>query len=157
MFLVTLPKQIQRVFIDNLRVKFLRYTGILCFQSFESTLEIMRWWLFDCLFSLPQCEIIGQFNQGFIITRLLDNDLFIVDQHATDEKFRYEEFLNNTKIVSQPLVCPQSLDLDPGKKEILKENLTALEELGFGIEVADNSKVKLTKVPHCDRIVLGKY
>ena len=47
--------------------------------------------------------------------------------------------------------------MDPGKKEILKENLTALEELGFGIEVADNSKVKLTKVPHCDRIVLGKY
>ena len=157
MFLVTLPKQIQKVFSDNLRVKFLRYTGILCFQIFESTLEIMRWWLFDCLFFLPQCEIIGQFNQGFIITRLLDNDLFIVDQHATDEKFRYEEFLNNTKIVSQPLVCPQSLDLDPGKKEILKENLTALEELGFGIEVADNSKVKLTKVPHCDRIVLGKY
>ena len=112
---------------------------------------------FLIIFFPPQGEIIGQFNQGFIITRLLDNDLFIVDQHATDEKFRYEEFLNNTKIVSQPLVCPQSLDLDPGKKEILKENLTALEELGFGIEVADNSKVKLIKVPHCDRIVLGKY
>ena len=47
--------------------------------------------------------------------------------------------------------------MDPGKKEILKENLTVFEELGFGIEVADNSKVKLTKVPHCDRIVLGKY
>ena len=117
----------------------------------------MRWWLFDYLFFPPQGEIIGQFNHGFIITRLLDNDLFIVDQHATDEKFRYEEFLNNSKIVSQPLVCPQSLDLDPGKKEILKETLTVLEELGFGIEVADNSKVKLIKVPHCDRIVLGKY
>jgi DNA mismatch repair protein PMS2 len=110
-----------------------------------------------CLFFHQQGEIIGQFNHGFIITRLLDNDLFIVDQHATDEKFRYEEFLNNSKIVSQPLVCAQSLDLDPGKKEILKENLAVLEELGFGIEVADNIKVKLTKVPHCDRIVLGKY
>ena len=116
----------------------------------------MRWWFFDYLIFPPQGEIIGQFNHGFIITRLLGNDLFIVDQHATDEKFRYEEFLNNSKIVSQPLVCPQSLDLDPGKKEILKENLAVLQELGFGIEVADDSKVKLTKVPHCDRIVLGK-
>ena len=138
-------------------IRFRRCTRILRFQSFESTLQIMRWWFFDYLFFPPQGEIIGQFNQGFIITRLLDNDLFIVDQHATDEKFRYEEFLSNSKIVSQPLVCPQSLDLDPGKKEILKENLAVFEELGFGIEVADNSKVKLTKVPHCDRIVLGKY
>ena len=121
-------------------------------------MHLRLWWFLSYLiFFPPQGEIIGQFNQGFIITRLLDNDLFIVDQHATDEKFRYEEFLNNSKIVSQPLVCPQSLDLDPGKKEILKENLTVFEELGFGIEVADNSKVKLTKVPHCDRIVLGKH
>ena len=104
---------------------------------------------------------------GFIITRLLDNDLFIVDQHATDEKYRYEDFLNNTKIVSQRLVCPQSLDLDPGKKEILKENISILEELGFGFDVGENCKAKaglplifpkakLTKVPRCDRIVLGK-
>ena len=70
---------------------------------------------------------------------------------------RFEEFLNNSKTVSQPLVCPQNLDLDPGKKEILKDNLTAIQELGFGLEVNDNSKVKLTKVPHCDRLVLGKY
>ena len=35
-------------------------------------------------------EIIGQFNLGFIIVRLLRDDLFIVDQHAADEKFRFE-------------------------------------------------------------------
>ena len=101
-------------------------------------------------------EIIGQFNLGFIIARLSDNDLFIVDQHATDEKFRYEEFLNKAKIVSQPLVCPQNLDLDPGKKEILRENITVLEDLGFGLDIGENCKAKLTKVPHCDRLVLGK-
>ena len=72
-------------------------------------------------------------------------------------KLRDEEFLSKSKMVSLPFVCAQSLDLDHGKKEILKENLAVFEELGFGIEVADNSKVKLTKVPHCDRIVLGKY
>ena len=102
-------------------------------------------------------EIIGQFNHGFIITRLLDKDLFIVDQHATDEKFRYETFLKNAKMVSQPLVCPQNLDLDPGNKEILKDNRTFFEELGFGLDITDeSSKAKLTKVPHCDRLILGK-
>lgn len=35
-------------------------------------------------------EVLGQFNLGFIIARL-GSDLFIVDQHATDEKYRYDQ------------------------------------------------------------------
>lgn len=37
-----------------------------------------------------QMQIIGQFNLGFIITKLR-GDLFIIDQHATDEKYRFEK------------------------------------------------------------------
>lgn len=33
-------------------------------------------------------RIIGQFNLGFIIAEL-DGDLYILDQHACDEKYRY--------------------------------------------------------------------
>jgi DNA mismatch repair protein PMS2 len=32
-------------------------------------------------------KVLGQFNLGFIIARLED-DLFILDQHACDEKFQ---------------------------------------------------------------------
>jgi DNA mismatch repair protein PMS2 len=35
-----------------------------------------------------QMKIIGQFNLGFIIAELR-GDLYILDQHACDEKFRY--------------------------------------------------------------------
>ena len=35
-------------------------------------------------------EIIGQFDQGFIITKHGD-DLFIIDQHASDEEYNFEE------------------------------------------------------------------
>lgn len=48
-------------------------------------------------------EIIGQFNLGFIITRL-NNDLFIIDQHATDEKYNFEQLQTNTVLESQVLV-----------------------------------------------------
>jgi DNA mismatch repair protein PMS2 len=34
-------------------------------------------------------EVIGQFNKGFIIARLAD-DLYIIDQHASDEKCKFE-------------------------------------------------------------------
>lgn len=64
-------------------------------------------------------DIVGQFNLGFIIVRrrkteelpeegasasptLLD-DLFIVDQHAADEKYNFETLQATTKIASQKL------------------------------------------------------
>jgi DNA mismatch repair protein PMS2 len=54
-------------------------------------------------------EVIGQFNLGFIIVRRRkgsDNqmdDLFIVDQHAADEKYNFEMLQETTKIESQKL------------------------------------------------------
>ena len=49
-------------------------------------------------------EILGQFNKGFIITRL-EKDLFIVDQHATDEKYNFETLQRDTVIQSQKLIA----------------------------------------------------
>jgi DNA mismatch repair protein PMS2 len=58
-------------------------------------------------------EIIGQFNLGFIVTRrqkAIDqegrgdtDDLFIVDQHAADEKYNFETLQQTTRIKSQKL------------------------------------------------------
>ena len=54
-------------------------------------------------------EVLGQFNLGFIIAKL-DNDLFIIDQHASDEKFNQGQ-QRNTKIKSQRLILfPRSLN-----------------------------------------------
>ena len=44
-----------------------------------------------------------QFNLGFIITKFKD-DLFIVDQHATDEKYNFEMLQRDTVIQSQRLI-----------------------------------------------------
>lgn len=63
-------------------------------------------------------EILGQFNLGFIIVRLRKpmgsesgvndgtgmDDLFIVDQHAADEKYNFETLQQTTKIESQRLI-----------------------------------------------------
>lgn len=48
-------------------------------------------------------EVIGQFNLGFIITRL-GNDLFIIDQHASDEKYNFEQLQTSTVLQKQVLV-----------------------------------------------------
>lgn len=48
-------------------------------------------------------EVLGQFNLGFIIAKL-NSDLFIVDQHATDEKYNFETLQRTTAISNQKLV-----------------------------------------------------
>ena len=58
---------------------------------------------------------IGQFNKGFIIARRKRNsggpsqtaimdDLFIVDQHASDEKYNFETLQQTTRVESQRLI-----------------------------------------------------
>ena len=44
-----------------------------------------------------------QFNLGFIISQL-DQDLFIVDQHASDEKFNFESLQRVTTLQNQRLI-----------------------------------------------------
>ena len=41
-------------------------------------------------------KICGQFNLGFIIAKF-NNDLFIIDQHAADEKYNFETLQKSTK------------------------------------------------------------
>lgn len=55
-----------------------------------------------------EMDIVGQFNLGFIVTRRRKgddgmDDLFIVDQHAADEKYNFETLQETTIIRSQKL------------------------------------------------------
>lgn len=56
-----------------------------------------------CKNSFKKMSVVGQFNLGFIITRLED-DLFIIDQHATDEIYNFETLQKTTELTSQKLV-----------------------------------------------------
>ncbi len=48
-------------------------------------------------------DIVGQFNLGFIVVKN-GPDLFIVDQHASDEKFNYEQQEKSTVLQGQLLI-----------------------------------------------------
>ncbi|XP_050526436.1 mismatch repair endonuclease PMS2 isoform X2 [Daktulosphaira vitifoliae] len=106
-----------------------------------------------------QMSIIGQFNLGFIITKL-DGDLFIVDQHATDEKYNFEILQLNTKITSQKLFLPQQLDLTSINEMVLMENLNIFRMNGFDFDINENAettkKIKLTTIPMSKNCQFGK-
>lgn len=90
-------------------------------------------------------QIIGQFNLGFIITKL-NNDIFIIDQHASDEKFRFEKLSNETKIKTQKLIIPKPLNLAALNEMILIEHQRVFEENGFIFEINDEGMLIITFV-----------
>lgn len=49
-------------------------------------------------------RVLGQFNLGFIITNLDEHDLYIVDQHAADEKYNFETLQQTTHLTTQKLI-----------------------------------------------------
>lgn len=49
-------------------------------------------------------EVLGQFNLGFMIASLDDKDIYIIDQHASDEKYNFETLQQTTQIKGQKLL-----------------------------------------------------
>lgn len=106
-----------------------------------------------------EMEIFGQFNLGFLITGL-NSDLFIIDQHATDEKYNFETLQKKTVIKSQKMVVPQKLELTSVNESILIDNLAVFEKNGFHFEIDENAptteKVSLTSLPISKNWTFGK-
>nr|CAI5853938.1 unnamed protein product [Callosobruchus analis] len=104
-------------------------------------------------------KIIGQFNRGFIITQL-DSDLFIIDQHATDEKYNFEQLQLNTILNSQILVNPKPLELTAGNESLLIENVDVFKKNGFSFKIDESApctkKIFLTAIPMSRNFVIGK-
>ncbi|KAI5645502.1 histidine kinase-, DNA gyrase b-, and HSP90-like ATPase domain-containing protein [Phthorimaea operculella] len=109
--------------------------------------------------SFMKMSVIGQFNLGFIITRLED-DLFIIDQHATDEIYNFETLQKTTELTSQKLVIPQQLELTGVNEQILMDNLEVFKKNGFTFEIdADalpTKRVKLLTIPMSKNWIFGK-
>ena len=86
-------------------------------------------------------HIAGQFNLGFILavrapsSTSSNSDLFIIDQHASDEKYNFERLQANTIVQNQRLVHPYKLDLTAIEEETVLDNNETLLKNGFQVEV----------------------
>ncbi|XP_053327450.1 mismatch repair endonuclease PMS2 [Spea bombifrons] len=104
-------------------------------------------------------EIIGQFNLGFIITKL-DTDLFIIDQHATDEKYNFEMLQQNTVLQGQRLIAPQKLSLTAANETVLIDNIEIFKKNGFDFIFDENApvmeRVKLVSLPTSKNWTFGQ-
>lgn len=108
-------------------------------------------------------RVVGQFNRGFIVV-VHGNNLFIIDQHASDEKFNYEHLKSNLVINSQDLVLPKKLDLAATEETVLIDHIDLIRRKGFGVAIDLNQRVgnrcTLLSVPTSKNVIFdtsGKF
>jgi DNA mismatch repair protein PMS2 len=96
--------------------------------------------------------VIGQFNLGFILAKCRNNHLWILDQHACDEKYNFERLCATTVIHEQKLMAPMPLELSPSEESCILENMSVFEENGFRFahdpEKPPRHRLALTALPH---------
>ena len=102
-------------------------------------------------------SVVGQFNLGFILATLHGEDLFIIDQHASDEIFNFERLYRTTQLTRQPLLVPQPLELSPADAQTVLQHMDVFRANGFDIDEVHDSvgdpdqvsapRLRLTAVP----------
>ena len=99
-------------------------------------------------------EVIGQFNNSFILCQL-NRELYILDQHACDEKSNYEELMKDVVIHSQRLIQwerrrririrPLSLELSPDQEFVVIHEMEVFAKNGFDVLI-DETKMLGSRV-----------
>lgn len=110
-----------------------------------------------------EMRVLGQFNLGFVIAALATSgglQLFIIDQHASDEKIRFEMLNRESKIDRQPLVSPLNLELSPAQEQVVLANLEAFRCNGFELvhdaERPPGRRMRLTTLPVCQNLIFSE-
>ena len=101
--------------------------------------------------TIPKYKFIGIAFATYIIIEI-DNELYIIDQHAAHERIMYEKikknFYSEGEKDSQLMLLPDIINLTHKEMDIAKENIPVFEKAGFMLEQFGENTIKLTGVPN---------
>ncbi len=96
-------------------------------------------------------KIIGIAFKTYIILEIED-ELYILDQHAAHERIMYEKvkknYYSNEEKDSQLMLLPDIITLTHKEMDIARENMDKFEKAGFVLEEFGDNTIKLTGVPN---------
>jgi DNA mismatch repair protein MutL len=95
-------------------------------------------------------QVIGQVGLTYIICQNSD-ELIIIDQHAADERVRFEKIkrqIESQKFLWQDLLFPIVIDMTPEKKEAIMKLAEKLLQLGVKVEEIGSSSISISS--HAD-------
>lgn len=109
-----------------------------------------------------EMRVVGQFNLGFILVVKpgKDDELFVIDQHASDEIYNFERLQRHTVLSRQPLVVPHPLELSAVEELTVQHHMGIFENNGFTISVDQSaepgSQCSLLALPYSKNTVFNE-
>ena len=98
----------------------------------------------------PQYKYVGIAFSTYIIIEM-NNELYIIDQHAAHERILYERvkanYYSNDNKDSQLMLLPDIINLSHKEMQIAKDNMDIFEKAGFILEEFGENTIKLSGVP----------
>lgn len=102
-------------------------------------------------YNLKRLNYIGTIFSTYILAEdILSNKVFLIDQHAAHERILYEKYkreYQKEKVVVQQLLTPEIIELIDPEFNIVLENLSLLNQLGFIVEEFGHNSVIIRGVP----------
>lgn len=99
---------------------------------------------------LPEYKYRGTVFSTYIIIEM-NNEMYIIDQHAAHERIMYEKIKKNYygggEKDSQILLLPDIINLSHKEKAIVKENIDMFTKAGFIVEEFGENTIRLVGVP----------
>ncbi len=99
----------------------------------------------------PKYKFIGIAFSTYIILEI-ENDIYILDQHAAHERIMYEKvkknFYSDEAKDSQMMLLPDIITLTHKEMDITRENISMFEKAGFILEEFGDNTIKLVGVPN---------
>ncbi len=99
---------------------------------------------------MPTYKYIGIAFSTYIIIEM-NNELYIIDQHAAHERIMYEKikanYYNDENKDSQLMLLPDIINLSHKDMQIAKDNMEIFEKAGFILEEFGENTIKLSGVP----------
>ena len=100
---------------------------------------------------IPPYKFIGIAFSTYIILEL-NNELYILDQHAAHERILYEKvkknYYSDSEKDSQLMLLPDIINLSHKEMDIAKENMDMFRKAGFTLEEFGENTIKLSGVPN---------
>ena len=95
-------------------------------------------------------KFLGIIFKTYIIIEI-DDELYLVDQHAAHERLLYEQikanYKNNISQNSQMILIPEVIELQHKEMEFVKENMELFNNTGFDIEIFGENSVRINGIP----------
>ncbi|MBR2240337.1 MAG: DNA mismatch repair endonuclease MutL [Clostridia bacterium] len=115
------------------------------------TVENMSLFTNNSFYNRPVYKYIGIIFGSYIVIEY-ENEMYIVNQQAANERILYEKvkknYYSDAEKDSQLMLLPDVINLTQKEMDIAKENMDLFKKAGFDVEEFGDNTVKLSGVPN---------